>query len=418
MTGMCKAPHLFLTCLLAGVTPGQAQEPPQLSADLDHLLNFAELWTSTRADFATRYTAKTDDATAEKPPQFEWMSAEQDRARFSRKMFRNVETRLTMFGKSVKVEEAVVEFVNDRPARVSVCFYHRGDSGAMETADFERIFKTVGQSLNQALKSAPRSVLNPSAGASKLVSWGWNTPQVVALLEHNDYSPRASGGAAGQPEFLRLKLAAPSQADWTMGRLSTGVGRMGMAANVRKSADGDVHIANVPMVDQGDKGYCVAATCQRLFEYLRVPCDQHELANLVSVDAQSGVNIFSMQKSLKKVVGTYRVNFKTHINPELYYDNRRQRRVSLQEFTGIVKEHIGKGVPLLWALELGKYKEDPPLPVSGQTIGGHMRMIIGYNEAKKHIIFSDTWGAGHELKRMDLPSAWECSIGLYSMTPR
>lgn len=417
---MITVRQLFLAFVLSAPPLSRAEDAPELSADLDHLLNFEQLWKWTREDLASCYTARTEQGGGgeERPPQFEWMSAARNRARFSRGMFSNVETRLGMFGRSVRVEEAVVEFEGDHVARVNVSFYNRGDSGEMPQADFERMFRTVGQSLNQALKSTPRSVLNPGAGASKLVTWGWNTPQVVALLEHNDYSPKANGGLTVKPEFLRLKLAAPGQAGWSMGRLSTGVGRMGMAANVRKGAGGDIHIANVPMVDQGGKGYCVAAACQRLFEYLQVPCDQHELANLVNVDARSGVDIFSMQKSLKKVVSTYRLSFKAHINPEQYYDNRRQRRVSTTQFTSIVKEHADKGMPLLWALELGKYPEEPPLPVTGQTVGGHMRMIIGYNEARNQILFTDTWGAGHELKRMSLPSAWEATIGLYSLNPR
>ena len=31
-----------------------------------------------------------------------------------------------------------------------------------------------------------------------------------------------------------------------------------------------------------------------------------------------------------------------------------------------------------------------------------MRMIIGYNDKTKAILFSDSWGAGHELKQMKM----------------
>ena len=49
--------------------------------------------------------------------------------------------------------------------------------------------------------------------------------------------------------------------------------------------------------------------------------------------------------------------------------------------------------------------ENPPLP---QTFGGHMRLIIGYNAKTKEILYSDSWGAGHELKRM--PEDWAFAI--------
>ena len=124
-----------------------------------------------------------------------------------------------------------------------------------------------------------------------------------------------------------------------------------------------------------------------------------------------------MQKSLAKVDGKFRVTFKPLVNPELYY-SKGKRRVSLKEFVGIVKEYADKGVPLLWALQLGRFEEDPPLPGEGQISGGHMRMIIGYNSTTNKILFTDSWGAGHELKRMDATDAYEATMGLYSMSPR
>jgi hypothetical protein len=380
-------------------------------ADLDFLLNTSEVWNCSSAKFETMYRAR-ESGGQETAPQFEWLTAGKDRARFSRRMFSNVETNLTMFGGSVKVEEATVEFVNGRIARATVSVYNRGDSGQIEAAEFERLYKLMGQSLGQVFKVQPKSQLMSANAALKTVGWNWTTPQGIALLEYNDYS------RGGRPEFLRLKLAAPDQADWSMGRLSVGVQRMGLVKNVTKTPGGDVYITGVPMVDQGAKGYCVAASCQRLFEYMQIPCDQHEMAQLLNVDAEEGANALEMQKSLAKVDSRFNVAFKPLVNPEVYYDVKGRRRVSLKEFAGMVKEHADKGVPLLWALQLGLAKEDPPLPNGGQVSGGHMRMIIGYNSAKNQILFTDSWGAGHELKRMDAAAAYEATVGLYNMAPR
>jgi hypothetical protein len=104
-----------------------------------------------------------------------------------------------------------------------------------------------------------------------------------------------------------------------MGKMATGVQRMELQKRVTKTPEGDVYISGVPMVDQGQKGYCVAASCQRLFEYMRIPCDQHEMAKLVSVDAESGANIMTMQKSLAKIDSAFKVTFKPLVNPEQYY---------------------------------------------------------------------------------------------------
>jgi hypothetical protein len=382
--------------------------------DLDYLLNFTDLWQCSAEAFEQIYRPMKQKHQGP-PPDFEWLSADKSRARFSRKLFSDVEMKLTLFAKSVKVDEAVVEFVNDRAARVTISLYNRGDSGEIEPGQFDQIFKTAGKNLGQILNVTPRNISQNTTSAVKTVSWQWRSPMGIALLEHNDYR---TGRSVGRPEFLRMKLANPQQADWSIGKLTVGVQRMELMKNITKMDNGDVYISGIPMVDQGAKGYCVAASCQRLFEYMQIPCDQHEIAQLVDVDSNSGANIFDMQKSLAKIDGHYKVAFKPHINPEQYYSTTGKRRISQRQFAVIIKEHVDKAVPLLWALELGRFPENPPLPNNGQVSGGHMRMIIGYNSATKEVVFSDSWGAGHEVKRMTEAGAYEATVGLYSMSPR
>ena len=410
--GVCLS---VLACLSV-LTHAQERKLPELSANLDSLLNLAELWKWNQEDLEKHYVLKLEDQEKQqKLPQFEWVSASKERARFSRHMFSNAETNLTMFAGSIKVEEAILDFVNGKAARATISFYNRGDSGDIEVKEFDRIFKLIGQNLSQVMKVAPKRQMMSSNAALPVTGWNWTAPSGIALLEHNEYN---TPGKATKPEFLRLKLAAPNQADWSMGKMATGVQRMELLQRVKKTAEGDVYISGVPMVDQGQKGYCVAASCQRLFEYMRIPCDQHEMAKLVSIDAESGAGILTMQKSLAKIDGAFKVTFKPLVNPELFYAASRKRRVSEKEFISIIKEYTDKGVPLLWGLSLGQKPEDPPLPNGGQISGGHMRLVIGYNLAKNQVIFTDSWGAGHELKRMAMLDAYDVTMGLYSMAPR
>ena len=46
-----------------------------------------------------------------------------------------------------------------------------------------------------------------------------------------------------------------------------------------------------------------------------------------------------------------------------------------------------------------------------------MRMIIGYNEKNSELLFSDSWGAGHELKRINMEHAYRASHGLFLLKP-
>ena len=92
---------------------------------------------------------------------------------------------------------------------------------------------------------------------------------------------------------------------------------------------------------------------------------------------------------------------------------RNKNKGDLHRFQRSVQAHVDQGVPLLWTVMLGKVPE-PGIP---QNAGGHMRLIIGYNNTKDEILFSDSWGAGHELKRMKAEDAWTMTTGTMSIEP-
>jgi hypothetical protein len=65
------------------------------------------------------------------------------------------------------------------------------------------------------------------------------------------------------------------------------------------------------------------------------------------------------------------------------------------------------------ALILGIYPEKG-IP---QMAGGHLRLIIGYNDETDEIIYTDSWGAGHEQKRMKTPTAYGSTTSLRMIRP-
>jgi hypothetical protein len=52
-----------------------------------------------------------------------------------------------------------------------------------------------------------------------------------------------------------------------------------------------------------------------------------------------------------------------------------------------------------------------------QKSGGHLRLIIGYNTAKGELLYTDSWGPGHDLKRMSLEDAWLMNSFSLLLTP-
>lgn len=388
-----------------------------LNADLDFLLRGAATWTLT-ADALDRRFAVTG---IKESVFFQWLDGDHKRARFTRKPFANVTAALSLLGGQIPVQEANLDFESGRLIRATLSIYNRGDSGPLTVPEFDKLIQNTGRGLGQLLAAKPKAQNSAPGAAVKTSGWLWNAPDTTALLEHNDIHARAAKGASNQPEYLRLKLAPARNRDWSLGVTAVGaastiVSKASLSEKVVRSPEGAVYIDGIPMVDQGAKGYCVVASCQRLFEFYQVPCDQHELAQLVGTTAEGGTNSRLMEAGLHKIDSTFKTRFKALISPGM--DRRDRERLDAARFARMIQEHIDTGIPLLWTLQLGRAEEIPPLSAGGQVTGGHMRLLIGYDAKAGQVLFTDSWGAGHELKRMSLEGAFLSTDGLYTLTPR
>jgi len=101
------------------------------------------------------------------------------------------------------------------------------------------------------------------------------------------------------------------------------------------------------------------------------------------------------------------------MKPDIYREVRMKSTSDFGRFQRDIQRNIDEGVPLLWSVRLGIVNEKE-LP---QAAGGHMRIIIGYNSTTREIVYSDSWGRGHEEKRMPLDDAWTITTGLSSLQP-
>lgn len=80
--------------------------------------------------------------------------------------------------------------------------------------------------------------------------------------------------------------------------------------------------------------------------------------------------------------------------------------------SGVCKE-IDKAKPVLWVVFLGVVKEKvkPSAPA-----GGYVRLIVGYNPKTGEVIYSDSWGKGHELKKISWEKAWAMTLTALAVT--
>jgi hypothetical protein len=410
------APGTELPVLLA--TPFRvARGEEELFVNLDPLLAIPSLWSLTPDKVENDFGMNG----YQDSPFYQWLTSDKSGVRFSRHPYSNVSVDLGLFNGTVSVDEVVIEFTGGKAARAAVSLYNRGDGGEIKRADFEQRYKVAGVAMSKILGVRPIERKPNAQTATKISGWIWTAPAALASLEYN-----TEALAGGNPEFLRLKLASPTSresfaSETGQSMRKSGLGKSELPKFVKREANGDVFVTSIPMVDQGAKGYCVVAACQRLFGYMRIPVDQHELAQVAGTDAERGTNPAEMEEALKKIDNRFKVNYRplayrlTRGGMGVPYGNRMQE-VDEGKFSKLAQEYTGKGVPLLWALELGLYPEDPPNAAQGG--GGHMRLIIGANSKTGELLFTDSWGAGHEFKRMKMADAFKASMAVWVIEPK
>ncbi len=176
--------------------------------------------------------------------------------------------------------------------------------------------------------------------------------------------------------------------------------------NVREEADGSVWIDNIPMVDQGMKGYCTVATMERVFRYYGISLDQHLAADLARSSALMGTRISLGMEAAQKLLKGNDLRLR-----ELREGNRTKIRADR------VAEIISQGFPIIWNVDLSQ-SDEPGNSAYGRDFSGHTRLIIGVNVEKNIIYFSDSWGLLHQKKAMSLENANRIHINGFYFEPR
>jgi hypothetical protein len=388
-----------------------------MAASVDILLDAPKCWELTPDGFEKHFDAI-------RPELFRWITSDRSRAKLSRALYSNVKIALSAFDGAVPVEEVVVDFAGGRLNMVTLSIFNRGDAGEINEADFKSRHMAVGKAMGLKLNAKPSS--RPANRQQGLLTEGyaWSSPSGLAILEINE---GAMSGSAR--EFMRLRTARPD----AEGSLAAGMknGSAAVAAklselpkNVTRDDKGNVFISSLPMVDQGNKGYCLPASTQRIFEYYGIGADMHQIAQVAESDPGKGTSALSMAKELDRID----FRFKTRLVVMAMMSERELVEVEVKKgeylvgkpvderkFMKGIHDFIDDGIPLLWSLELGRFPEEPDL--KPQTSGGHMRIIIGYNDSTGRLIFSDSWGAGHEFKTIKASDAYSASQGLYALKP-
>jgi hypothetical protein len=338
---------------------------------------------------------------------------------------------LTAYG--LPAVESIARFKDGKLAEITVMLYARGDAGELAKEKFDALVRTSAETLDKITKTKFTLRGKDPKNAVKADGLIWQTDQAHYLLEFSFTKEVRTRDIPFRAEFVRLEITPPDP-DW--GRVasvkSTSSTKFDGAAHVKRdTTSGDVWLGDVPMVDQqelaqaanssaegGTSSSAMLGVLKKLSTRLKVrvreveKSDVKQILGLISdynrAAKRADAAPLPEQGSMIDMGEIYRA-----MNVDVLREVRTKNKSDLTRFQRAVQSHIDEGTPLLWTVMLGKVPE-PRIP---QNAGGHMRLIIGYNPKTAEILFSDSWGAGHELKRMSTADAWTITTGATSIEP-
>ncbi|NLZ64213.1 MAG: hypothetical protein GX902_10440 [Lentisphaerae bacterium] len=393
---------------------------------------------------------------------FRWTSAARDSARYPSGY---IQAPTDLNFARIPVREAICHFQDRELSRVYLSLYNRGDDGDIPLPEFEALVKRLTDKL---------TALTRNRGVQKKGNYGRDADSHLLLFvtEHLTYSLRWNITSEGRkkdhrPEFVQLEIMPYNPATDPRSQAPTAVskrslqGKLSLRDNVVRQNNGTVFIDNIPMVDQGQKGYCSAAVTERVLKYFgNDSVTQHTIAQITNTSALTGTSqdemLAAIRKAdtklglkmspkfellesfadLEKIIRRYNTLARKNKLPkielasrggminlgallysmdsETYLASRNQERQEREKFWRELKRNIDQGLPLGWGVFVGLVPEPGLL----QSAGGHFRLLIGYNERNRTVFYSDTWGAGHEKKEMPLEQAWGITHSLFTYAPK
>ncbi|MEP2775835.1 MAG: hypothetical protein ABJQ29_13620 [Luteolibacter sp.] len=340
----------------------------------------------------------------------------------------------TLFG-AMPYSVALYSGEDGKVENISVVYANKGDYGS--TAGFARDhFKSTGTpepgSLEEAMNLDEKTVataLTSVLGEAKEQRYGESGTR--RTIKRWDWKGHAFLLSNEEGEYVSLSIVSTEMADndGKSERLSDAALKQRLTDNVVREDNGDVYISEIPMVDQGPKGYCVPATFERAMRTMGIDADMYLLAMVGQSQAGGGTITELLLENVKSAV---------------YRKGRRTKEDAIKNLKiRDVKRYIDEGSPVMWSLcSMDEYNDLADENTAGRAAGDpafreemnakaakiaetekpadkhHICMIIGYNEGTNEIAVSDSWGKRFEKRWVPLPVAdWASAGKLFMILP-
>ncbi len=241
--------------------------------------------------------------------------------------------------------------------------------------------------------------------------WDWNGHAILLVHARDEYVA------------LRIVPEAFADARGRVDRIGTTELRQTLAARVVRRDNGDVVVGELPMINQGPKGYCVPATWERYLRYLGIPADMYVLALAGQTRIGGGTTLRGMTQGAQDMVRTYGRDVRNYSS-----------RINLRE----VSRAVDRGFPLMWSMRIDDDLHRTLTPRTAEraraaspdawnerlaplrrearrldppNANAHACMIIGYNEKTRELAVSDSWGPAFEERWITEEEAQALNLG-------
>ena len=404
-------------------------------------------WTTSPADFIKKNGNKY---------MYRWNSAQKKSLHYAA-----YRTRKALYFSDWRIVEGDFYFENSLLNSISLNVYNKSSSinkqFAKDKNTFLKFLEKIRGALNTFCEKTHSKISIKLINGARCQSCSWDTPSAYVVLK---WSYDGSGKYNFTASYVTLYIYKDKDVFNSKSRSKVmSLSYVELKNRIKTNEDG-VRYLEVPMVDQGPRGYCVVACAERILKYYNANVDQHILAEAAGTSTSGGTRITDIESSMKSVgakcnfyvkeiseysplIGNFNIlKFikkynryakradKKEINVKRVRGYRQLFRMmdedilvqtkinydksGFKKFKQRVKENIDSGIPVLWCVMLGMVKE-AKIP---QNMGGHMRLITGYNPKTEEMIYSDSWGKGHDFKRISWDKAWAMTQMAYVFIPK
>lgn len=310
---------------------------------------------------------------------------------------------------------------NEQTALLSIVFANKGDfkfNGFPTEEEIEAMQDAIEHDKDALIKHISQALGEPDKQSfgtgrgikERILRWDWMGHAFLLASQENEYVS------------LRIMSSEAADNKGRSERLSDAALRKLTTENLIQRPNGDVIIGNLPMVNQGPKGYCVPATFERYLRYMQIPADMYILAMAGQTDIGGGTSLRAIIHSVDDYISS---------------QSRSMKELKEPIKVRTIQKYIDKGLPIIWTMfssdAYNQYANQRTVERTAITdwdawasttkstarnteLGkdmnaAHACLITGYNKATGEIAVSDSWGPSYNERWISAEQAEQVSQG-------